>query len=283
MPIEGELTDIGLTSVVQMLCMERRRAAVRLRRRGEEGTIYIQKGEVVHAALGSLKGEEAVYQLLTWSDGSFRISDPVGLPPKTIGMSWNHLLLEGSRKFDEKRRDDSRTMVRSAIHTKLNIEFDHQLLSDLVAFLSTEERLLDRLKSKKVTKKPLLALSILEELINNVVLFSEQVPKADLSSCSLLGAITQVSDTYPQIRLAHVQNNRLSLTTATNLYRSWANDPADRNHIFHQLCRGLIAAMESYFVLLASHLPLPESSEEWRELYTVFVLDLTKAVEAVKF
>src|SRR3982751_6531934 len=101
MAVEGQLKDISLPSVVQMVCLERRTAELAVSRWGEKGVIYVDKGDIVHARLGSLVGEKALYHLLTWADGEFRISDHVTVLARTIAVSWDHLLMEGMRRIDE--------------------------------------------------------------------------------------------------------------------------------------------------------------------------------------
>ncbi|HMZ82079.1 MAG TPA: DUF4388 domain-containing protein [Acidobacteriota bacterium] len=46
MAIEGNLSDMTLTGVVQFICLERRTAELILIRRGEEGSIFFEKGEI---------------------------------------------------------------------------------------------------------------------------------------------------------------------------------------------------------------------------------------------
>jgi hypothetical protein len=85
-------------------------------------------GELVHASLGSLAGEDAVYELLTWEDGEFHVDDSVtNVPAQNINTPWSMLLLDMLHRIDEVRaeRDSAaqqvleeskaRGQVRSAI------------------------------------------------------------------------------------------------------------------------------------------------------------------------
>lgn len=99
--VRGNLRSMSLPSIVQINCTERNQALLHLRRRGQEGKVYFADGEVVHATLGSLVGEEAFYQLLGWEDGDFELEMGVSSIKRTITAGWSGLLLEGMRRLDE--------------------------------------------------------------------------------------------------------------------------------------------------------------------------------------
>jgi hypothetical protein len=99
--------------MMQLICMERRNLALFVRRLGEEAAVHFDSGQVVHASLGELQGEDAVYRLLTWTDGTFRLTSGSAIPTQTIRRDWNQLLLEGMRKLDESKRDHGLALSRS--------------------------------------------------------------------------------------------------------------------------------------------------------------------------
>ena len=68
---------------------------------GKEGVIFCSGGNMVHAATGPLTGEEAVYELLRWNGGTFRLQNDVTPPERTIDRNWNSILLEGMQRIDE--------------------------------------------------------------------------------------------------------------------------------------------------------------------------------------
>ena len=101
MPLEGNLRDFSLANIIQLNCSEQNTAKVTLDRRGKEGVIFFDGGSIKHAALGSLAGEEAVYELLRWRDANFRVESGVTTKEETVNTNWNALLLEGMRRIDE--------------------------------------------------------------------------------------------------------------------------------------------------------------------------------------
>jgi predicted regulator of Ras-like GTPase activity (Roadblock/LC7/MglB family) len=104
--VYGRLSTMGLPSIVQVNCEERNEARLRLQHQGQEGTIFFADGRAVHAGLGSQVGEEAVYELLSWEDGTFELEMGVSPPERTIEVGWSSLLLEGMRRIDESTAAD---------------------------------------------------------------------------------------------------------------------------------------------------------------------------------
>ena len=99
--LEGNLKMMSLASIVQINCEERNQAQLILNYQGQPGTIFFKDGEMIHAEAGGKTGEEAVYSLLGWEDGSFQLK--MGAEPslRTIDTPWSGILLEGMRRIDE--------------------------------------------------------------------------------------------------------------------------------------------------------------------------------------
>jgi len=102
-PVEGSLKELGLTNIIQINCTEMNTATVSLTYQGKTGIIYFADGAIVHAAVGDVVGEEAVYELLSWPDGSFVVEAGTIPSERTVSTSWNSLLLEGIRRMDEEQ------------------------------------------------------------------------------------------------------------------------------------------------------------------------------------
>jgi predicted regulator of Ras-like GTPase activity (Roadblock/LC7/MglB family) len=101
MPLEGSLKELSLPSIIQLNCNEMSTATVYLLREDKEGIICFAEGAIVHAEIEDVVGEEAVYEMLSWPDGSFVVQQGREAPERTISSNWNSLLLEGIRRMDE--------------------------------------------------------------------------------------------------------------------------------------------------------------------------------------
>jgi len=99
--LEGNLRMMSLASIVQINCEERNQAQLILNYQGKTGSIYFKDGEMIHAETGTKTGEEAVYELLEWEDGSFKLK--MGAEPslRTIITPWTGIIMEGMRRIDE--------------------------------------------------------------------------------------------------------------------------------------------------------------------------------------
>jgi uncharacterized protein (TIGR02266 family) len=101
---KGQLQNMPLPSLIRWLEMERRGAILQLTRGAEAGEIIFQDGRIVSAGQGPRRGDAAVYQLLTWDEGSFNINPPIGLPSVAgteVSATNAALLEEGARRLRE--------------------------------------------------------------------------------------------------------------------------------------------------------------------------------------
>lgn len=103
MTFQGSLQELHLPDVIQLVSVSGKSGVFVLNRRGEEGVIYLENGHIVHAVLGRLLGEEAVYTLATWNEGSFHFQPGEEAPTRTITKNNTNLLMEAARRLDEWR------------------------------------------------------------------------------------------------------------------------------------------------------------------------------------
>lgn len=105
--IHGQLEQLGLSSLLLMLEMERKSGILVLRREAETGRLFIVQGRVVRVRMdgkATPQGAEAVYHLLTWPGGRFDFSAVEVDMQDEVRTSTTHLLMEGARLIDEANR-----------------------------------------------------------------------------------------------------------------------------------------------------------------------------------
>ena len=98
---QGVLRKVGLQDVIQMECLARNSSILEIYNQHVLGRIYIEDGQMVHAMGGDLKGEHALYRLLSLPGGSFELAQFEPPPEKTLNGSWEMLLMEAARVKDE--------------------------------------------------------------------------------------------------------------------------------------------------------------------------------------
>ncbi|MBI4650125.1 DUF4388 domain-containing protein [Candidatus Desantisbacteria bacterium] len=101
MGLEGDLSHFSLPDIIQLIGMGKRTGMLGLKRGKDEGVIYFNDGQPVHAIYNTLKGEEAAYNLFNWNHGSFKFENSIAAPSETITMNWMNLIMEGARHVDE--------------------------------------------------------------------------------------------------------------------------------------------------------------------------------------
>ncbi|MDB4968555.1 MAG: response regulator receiver protein [Myxococcales bacterium] len=109
--IHGTLEQLGLSSLMVMIEMERKSGILRLEKLGVTGRIFCREGRVIAARLdgdrappNARKGAESVYHMLTWADGRFDFSAVDVDMEDEVKSTTTHLLMEGARLIDEGKR-----------------------------------------------------------------------------------------------------------------------------------------------------------------------------------
>lgn len=103
----GQVVDLHLVDIIQMSCLGRFTMSLSISKGDEEGLIYFENGEIVHAEMGEVTGKEALYTMLEWNEGKFNSQMGISPPKQTISEQWEHLLLEGMRRRDEAALDST--------------------------------------------------------------------------------------------------------------------------------------------------------------------------------
>jgi hypothetical protein len=102
MAFQGSLKELPLPDIIQLVSVSGKTGVFTLRRNGDSaGEIYLRGGQIVHAHVGDLTGEEAVYELAIWPEGDFVFTPGQETDLTTIQKSNTNLLMEAARRIDE--------------------------------------------------------------------------------------------------------------------------------------------------------------------------------------
>lgn len=105
----GSLSDMNLIDLLQALGPSRKTARITVYPVNKDGApliVYLHKGQIIYGELSVLTGPEAIYEGLTWLNGTWKI-EPVkeeNLPEPNNFDSNESILMEGCRLIDEKER-----------------------------------------------------------------------------------------------------------------------------------------------------------------------------------
>ncbi len=129
----GSLEDMGMVDLLQTIELGRKSGLLTIDRPPHTARVYFVDGQVIDADTGSLKGEDAIYRLLTWGEGNFEIDFKPVERPRRIQTSTQGLLMEGMRRVDEWGR-----LVEQLPSIQTVYQVDFSELSDRLADLPDE-------------------------------------------------------------------------------------------------------------------------------------------------
>ena len=102
--IRGTLDQIGLSSLLVMMEMERKSGILVVKNDAEAARLFLKSGRILAARFDNKaepRGAKAIYELLTWTRGKFDFSSLEVDMEDEIQSTTTHLMLEGARLLDE--------------------------------------------------------------------------------------------------------------------------------------------------------------------------------------
>jgi DNA-binding response OmpR family regulator len=138
--IEGNLAQIPLVDLLQILAVNRKTGKLAVEREGEKADISLKDGRVVDAGMGLARGEKALFRLLTLREGQFAFLPGQEPAAERIERKVDELVLEGLRQADEVARllpqlPQPGELVELAVHPTEIPAGLHPVTEEVVALL----------------------------------------------------------------------------------------------------------------------------------------------------
>ncbi|MBF0549613.1 MAG: DUF4388 domain-containing protein [Deltaproteobacteria bacterium] len=92
---------VELTNLIQMVCQSQITTSVRITRGKRSGYLFVDAGRITHAVVGARIGEEALYIILSWSEGYLETLNRKSPGGPAITTDLMSILMEAGRKVDE--------------------------------------------------------------------------------------------------------------------------------------------------------------------------------------
>lgn len=115
--VSGVVDAIDLTSLLQMINLEKKSLSVKISIKDKQGYLYFKNGEVIHAEFDRIEGEEAAFHLIRTRKGRFSVEKGKKDVKQTIDTPFMVLLMNVMKKADEednrknnRRSDDQKTV-----------------------------------------------------------------------------------------------------------------------------------------------------------------------------
>lgn len=117
--LRGDLSQVGLSSLLVLIEMERKTGLLQLRSSdGPTAQVLVRDGKVVHARLDDMEepvDADCIYYLLTWATGEFEFIACLVEGVDRVNVSTTHLLMEGARLMDESNAGPSASRTIATI------------------------------------------------------------------------------------------------------------------------------------------------------------------------
>ncbi|MEO8348276.1 MAG: DUF4388 domain-containing protein, partial [Acidobacteriota bacterium] len=103
MSFQGSLRELQLADIIQLVSTSGKTGRFVLVHDDERGELYLKQGRIVHAQVGDVSGDEAVYALASWASGEFFFTPDAETDRVTVQKSNTRLLMEAAHQHDEWR------------------------------------------------------------------------------------------------------------------------------------------------------------------------------------
>ena len=104
--ITGQIENLSLPDIVQMLAIGMKTACVTLHSGRHRGRIWFEEGSIRHAHANDEEGERAFYEMVRWETGTFVIEHGIHTKKSSVSHDAMFLLMESLRLLDEASRRD---------------------------------------------------------------------------------------------------------------------------------------------------------------------------------
>jgi len=111
--LRGSLSNMNVMDLLQSLDLGHKSCLLTLTLSGDKCEMYFNDGQINHAIYGGLKGDDAVYKVMSWPGGNFTIDFTAKSSEQSTTRSTQGLLMEGMRLLDEQNRDQEENVLEA--------------------------------------------------------------------------------------------------------------------------------------------------------------------------
>lgn len=95
------LKNVSPVDILQLKCLTAASTVVEFHSQAQVGWVRLDDGEIVDAEAGSLRGMDALFQIVTWKRGNVSERPPHGNLERTIHGNFESLIMEAAQRQDE--------------------------------------------------------------------------------------------------------------------------------------------------------------------------------------
>ena len=97
----GSIAEMTVVDLLQTFELSKRSGTITLKSGRRLGYVWFADGRLVDAEVGELRGEEAVYRMLVWSEADFEVDFGPVAREETVELPTSQLVMEGMRRADD--------------------------------------------------------------------------------------------------------------------------------------------------------------------------------------
>jgi hypothetical protein len=213
---------------------------------------------------------------MTWSSGTFQLTDLAGECARTIQRPSRQLLLEAMTRLDERQRDEL-----SRVPSEVDARHDDPIQDRVFAVLSNLEQRMAVLADGKMRRRPMHALGVLAQLVSEAAAAAKAAGVREMSDLSQV--VRRMTEMHPQLELVDVSGDRLEVESLARAYAAWTWTDERRARYFGRIADDLVVLLDTYVQALSVPLRSPVARRDTLEAGRSLLLNLRRLVEAVPF
>lgn len=117
---KGFITGVSLSSFLQLLELDKKTCTVTVRSGRHQGNMYFRNGDLLDADTDDLSGTDAAFEIVSWKNVEIVLANSCTITDPKISDSLGFILLEGSRREDERDTPSTSPAGQTASGTPLD-------------------------------------------------------------------------------------------------------------------------------------------------------------------
>ena len=117
---KGFITGVSLGSFLQLLELDKKTCTLTVRSGKNQGTMYFKNGELMDAETNDLSGVDAAFEIINWKNVEIILTNSCDVTEQKISESLGYILLEGSRRQDERESLTANPTPQNSTSTSLD-------------------------------------------------------------------------------------------------------------------------------------------------------------------
>ncbi len=117
---KGLISGVSLSSFVQLIELDRKTCTITAHSGRNRGNLYFKNGDLMDANTGNLSGTDAAFEILGWENVEILMTNSCAITEQKIHEPLGFILLEGSRRQDE--RDSPSSASASTTDTDASLD-----------------------------------------------------------------------------------------------------------------------------------------------------------------